>query len=199
MVSKRRIGSESAENRQVLLQAAELLMREEGYAQVTSRRIAQRAGLKPQLVHYYFRTMDDLLVDLFRTTSERYLHALERIAGLDDPLVRMFELSCDASTAALQMEFLALANHRPVMHALILEFGERLNQHETAIVRAAVGDGDLPDALPPPDVLAIILQTVARGLAFAGNFNPQRFEVARDAVIRMLRALAATGAALQRP
>ncbi|MDT5336021.1 MAG: hypothetical protein QOD90_1526, partial [Mycobacterium sp.] len=56
MASDRRIGAPDAKNRGVLLDAAEQLMIEDGYAAVTSRRVAERAGLKPQLVHYYFRT-----------------------------------------------------------------------------------------------------------------------------------------------
>ena len=41
-------------------------MLEEGYAAVTSRRVAAKANLKPQLVHYYFRTMDDLFLAIHR-------------------------------------------------------------------------------------------------------------------------------------
>ena len=63
-MAERRIGAESSTTRQALLDAAEQVMREEGYAAVTSRRVAQRAGLKPQLVHYYFRTMDELFLAL---------------------------------------------------------------------------------------------------------------------------------------
>ncbi|EUA30299.1 bacterial regulatory s, tetR family protein [Mycobacterium xenopi 4042] len=54
----------------MLLDAAEQLMLEEGYAAVTSRRVAQKAALKPQLVHYYFRTMDDLFLAAFRRRAE---------------------------------------------------------------------------------------------------------------------------------
>ena len=61
----RRIGSEDSKTRSALLDAAQALMLEEGYAAVTSRRVAARADLKPQLVHYYFRTMDEC-------ASERY-------------------------------------------------------------------------------------------------------------------------------
>ena len=56
--------------RGALLDAAEQLMLEEGYAAVTSRRVAAQAGLKPQLVHYYFRTMDDLFLAVFRRRAE---------------------------------------------------------------------------------------------------------------------------------
>ena len=46
-------------------------MLDEGYASVTSRHVASEAGLKPQLVHYYFRTMDDLFLALFRRGTEQ--------------------------------------------------------------------------------------------------------------------------------
>ena len=68
--SSRRIGSADSKTRAQLLDAAERLLREEGYAAVTSRRVAAKAGLKPQLVHYYFRTMDDLFVEVFRRRAE---------------------------------------------------------------------------------------------------------------------------------
>ena len=54
----------------MLLDAAERVMIAEGYAAVTSRRVAAEAGLKPQLVHYYFATMDDLFLAVFRRRAE---------------------------------------------------------------------------------------------------------------------------------
>jgi len=48
-------------------------MLSEGYAAVTSRRVAAEAGLKPQLVHYYFRTMDDLFLALYRRRADQGL------------------------------------------------------------------------------------------------------------------------------
>ena len=71
MASARRIGAPDAKNRVVLLDAAEQLLLEEGYAAVTSRRVAERAGLKPQLVHYYFRAMDDMFIEVFRRRAKR--------------------------------------------------------------------------------------------------------------------------------
>jgi TetR/AcrR family transcriptional regulator len=51
--------------RDAILDATESIMVEEGYAAVTSRRVAERAGLKSKLVHYYFRTMEDLFVAVY--------------------------------------------------------------------------------------------------------------------------------------
>ena len=74
----RRIGAETSGTRVRLLEAAERIMLEEGYASVTSRRVAARAGLKPQLVHYYFRTMDDLFLALFGRRAEQGLERMSR-------------------------------------------------------------------------------------------------------------------------
>lgn len=58
MTRKQPVGLEKSETRTALLEAAERLMGEEGYAAVTSRRLGAYAGVRPQLVHYYFRTIE---------------------------------------------------------------------------------------------------------------------------------------------
>jgi TetR/AcrR family transcriptional regulator len=60
MASPRRMGSPEAKNRAALLDAAEQIMLEEGYPAASSRRVAEKAGLKHPLVHYYFHGMDEL-------------------------------------------------------------------------------------------------------------------------------------------
>jgi AcrR family transcriptional regulator len=41
-----------------LIEATAKLMRDEGYAAATSRRVAAEAGVKQALVYYYFPTME---------------------------------------------------------------------------------------------------------------------------------------------
>lgn len=190
MASNRRIGKEESETRQALLRAAEALMREEGYAEVTSRKLARRAGLKPQLVHYYFRTMGDLFLALFRQATAEQLARVEEAARAEEPLVRLFEISCDPATARLQLEFLALANHRKELHALIAEFGSALNAREAGIIVESIGAEGLRRSGATAAELATIIQTAARGLAFAGKFNAERHAAARDRVLTWLRELA---------
>ena len=86
LASPRRIGAEDSKTRAQLLDAAEQLLLEEGYAAVTSRRVAAKAGLKPQLVHYYFRTMDDLFLEVFRRRAEENLARFERAVADDGSL-----------------------------------------------------------------------------------------------------------------
>ena len=51
-----------------LLDAAERLLVEVGWAQVTTRRLAQEAGLNHGLVHYYFGSMEEVFIQVLEAT-----------------------------------------------------------------------------------------------------------------------------------
>jgi AcrR family transcriptional regulator len=107
-------------------------MLEEGYAAVTSRRVAAEAGLKPQLVHYYFRAMDDLFLALFRDRAAQGLERQSRALTSEQPLWALWELSRDPQGTALTMEFTAMANHRKAIRAEIAAFAERYRAEQLA-------------------------------------------------------------------
>lgn len=52
-----------AATRQQLLAAAVELVQEVGWGAVSTRAVAQRAGVRPGVVHYHFRSVTDLLVE----------------------------------------------------------------------------------------------------------------------------------------
>ena len=58
-----------------LMDAAEQLLYEVGYAGVTTRRVAEAAGVKQGLVHYYFGSMEELLTQ----TLERFVNQLAEL------------------------------------------------------------------------------------------------------------------------
>jgi AcrR family transcriptional regulator len=60
-----------------LMDAAERLLFEDGYAGVTTRRVAQAAGVKHGLVHYYFGSMEELLTQTLERLAERLAEPLE--------------------------------------------------------------------------------------------------------------------------
>src|ERR1700704_801807 len=99
MAPQRRAGP-NAKNRGVFLDAAERVMLQEGYAAVTSRRVAAQAGLKPQLVHYYFRTMDDLFLAVFRRRAEQNVARIERAVAADGSLRAIWQLNAELGGAA---------------------------------------------------------------------------------------------------
>jgi AcrR family transcriptional regulator len=138
MTSARRIGAPDAKNRGLLLDAAEQLMLEEGYAAVTSRRLANKAGLKPQLVHYYFRTMEELFLEVFRRRAEEGLEVQARALQSPQPLWALWRFGTDPAFTRISMEFMALANHRKEMRAEIAYYAERFREEQRQAVTAAL-------------------------------------------------------------
>jgi AcrR family transcriptional regulator len=157
----RRIGAETSKTRGVLLDAAEKLMLEEGYAAVTSRRLAARAGLKPQLVHYYFRTMDDLFLALFRRRADQGLERQVRALTSEQPLWSLWDLSRDPRGTALTMEFTALANHRKAIQAELLASAERYRAGLFDGFRSLLERYDIDQTSYPPMVCAVLMTSVS--------------------------------------
>jgi AcrR family transcriptional regulator len=157
----RRIGTETSKTRGVLLDAAERLMLEEGYAAVTSRRIAARAGLKPQLVHYYFRTMDDLFLALFRRRADQGLERQARALDSAQPLWSLWDLSRDPRGTALTMEFTALANHRKAIQAELSASAERYRAGLLQGFRLVLTRYEIDETQFPPIVCAVLLTSIS--------------------------------------
>jgi AcrR family transcriptional regulator len=155
--SPRRIGAPDSKTRSQLLDAAEELLLEEGYAAVTSRRVAAKAGLKPQLVHYYFRTMDDLFVEVFRRRADADLAGFERAVAKDGSLQNLWRMNANLRSAAFTSEFVALANHRKEIRAEIARYAERFRALQLQALDAALTDAGVAEQMPP--IVALLLMT----------------------------------------
>jgi AcrR family transcriptional regulator len=164
MTTPRRIGTEGSETRALLLDVTERLMREEGYAAVSSRRVAKEAGVTPALIHYYFPTLDDLFLAVFRRGAEKNLERHAQALESPQPLRALWEFSIEPAGAALLTEFMALANHRKSIRAEIAEYAERFRRQQADLLASRLQDyGFDAEEIPPPAVL-VLMSTVAGGI-----------------------------------
>jgi AcrR family transcriptional regulator len=153
MAPTRRIGSGDSKTRSRLLDAAEQLMLDEGYAAVTSRRVGRQAGISSQLVHYYFRTMDDLFLEMFRRRADENLARLERALERDRSLRSFWDQGNDGRGAAFTIEFVALANHRKAIRSEIAAYAQRFRTIQLTALTSVIDEYDLPDGIGPHAVL----------------------------------------------
>jgi AcrR family transcriptional regulator len=151
------MGPESAVTLTALMDATETVMREEGYAAVTSRRVAERAGVNQQTVYYYFQTMDDLLLATYRRRTGQMLEKAEQALACERPLHSLWQSSSDPFEAALSVEYLALANHNELIRRETIEFGDRLRRLkvEALAEHLAPGSPD-PDAVTPAGMIVAL-------------------------------------------
>ncbi len=170
-ISTRRHGSDTSKTREVLLNAAEELMRESGYAAVTSRRLANQAGLKPQLVHYYFPTMDQLFLDMFARIAERSLTGLDGILEAENPLRKLWDQTANQANVVLSYEFVGLANHRKDLRAAVAEHGNKLRARKIAVVHQILSRAGASDLPVTASLAVVFIDSLARNLALEAELG----------------------------
>ena len=72
---------------EAFLDAAERLLVDVGYAAITTRRLASEAGANQGLVHYYFGSMENLLVRVLERFTERLIVRQRAMYAADQPFL----------------------------------------------------------------------------------------------------------------
>jgi AcrR family transcriptional regulator len=151
MGSQHRAGAAEPSTREQLLDAAEQLLMSEGYAAVTSRRVGTQAGITPQLVHYYFRTMDDLFLEVFRRRADAGLDHVRAALGARPTLRQLWDLrEAGVTMTRFSLEFMALANHRKAIQSAIAGYFTKYRELQLDAFTAALTDLGVPPERCPP-------------------------------------------------
>lgn len=161
MARKQKIGKEESGTRSLLLDAAEHIMREEGYPAVTSRRVGAKAQVSSKLVHYYFPTMDDLFLALYRRTSDRFLGETDLLLQSEDPIRVLWQTSVGAGDVGLFMELMAIGRHHDVLR---VEMQRGLNKLRTIQIRAIERHFTRLGVTPSIAPAALLILLVGSGL-----------------------------------
>ena len=121
VTAQRTTAREAAE--EALLDAAERLLVEVGHAGITTRRIAEEAGVNHGLVHYYFGSNESLLVRALERFTERLIERQRALYAADMPFVEKWRtamrylLSEDVAYEKVWLELQALAWNNPDLQA----------------------------------------------------------------------------------
>ena len=181
--SERRMGPMGSDNWHAMLDGAESVLREEGYGAFTSRRIADHLGIKQRLVYYYFKTMDDLIVEMFRRLSVRELESLRVAASSQRPLTEIWNIGVHATDSPVITEFMALANRIPALRAEVIAFIEESRRIQVAALTLAFKKKGLQPPLAPA-ALAIITTSVALSVGREASLGTTSGHAAVMEVIR---------------
>jgi AcrR family transcriptional regulator len=124
---------------EALLDAAERLLVDVGYAGVTTRRLAEEAGVNNGLVHYYFGSNENLLVRTLERFTERLIARQRDLYAADMPFVEKWRtamrylVSDDVTYEKVWLELQALAWNNPDLRGRLA----RVNDEWRAVLTAA--------------------------------------------------------------
>lgn len=84
-----------ADTRQVLLEAARTCLLRSGFANLSTRAVADEAGVGTGHLHYHFGSKRNLVLAVLDAENERRLQRQEQMYGDDAPLWKQWEQACD--------------------------------------------------------------------------------------------------------
>jgi AcrR family transcriptional regulator len=148
----------------MLVAATSQIMVEEGYAAATSRRVAAKAGVKPALVHYYFPTMDELYLAVFRIGAAIYLERQQTALASDRPLHAFWDTLIEPKDTRLLLEFMGLANHRKEIRAEIAAWSDRWREQQITALNFIIREHDIDTDEFPPAAIAVVIASIGRTL-----------------------------------
>lgn len=84
-----------SDTRQVILEAARTCLLRAGFANLSTRAVAEEAGVGTGHLHYHFGSKRNLVLAVLDTENERRLQRQEQMYGDDAPLWKQWEQACD--------------------------------------------------------------------------------------------------------
>ena len=155
-----------------ILRAAGELIVEVGWANVTTRLISKRAGVNNALIHYYFGTKDDLLLEaaseVFAAEIAGSLATIEEAGSFAEVLNGVFAWLRTVDAHSPLMVISMEAAHQTVRDERVGAWIRDVWGGYFDVLAAAVADGQKRGEIPPyidPDGLAVVLGALIDGLS----------------------------------
>lgn len=170
MASTRRIGSQTSATREAIVKAAGTVLLEDGAAGLTANNVAKKADVKAHMVHYYFRSMEDLVLALIRQHGALGLKNTARAIASDEPLRALWEIEHSFKWSVVAMEFSTFASrHNTVREELARYIEDLRNLQAEGIAKHYELRGQ---PLPiPPMALSLMIAGIARQMVREKEFH----------------------------
>jgi AcrR family transcriptional regulator len=146
---------------EALLDAAERLLAEVGYAGITTRRLAEEAGVNQGLVHYYFGSNENLLVGALERFTTRLIARQRELYGGDEPFLEKWRTAIvylvgeDLSYEKVWLELQALGWNNDELRRRLL----RVNEEWRAVLTEAFEEPhrELGIEMPLPALVSLVM------------------------------------------
>ncbi|MGH7126021.1 MAG: TetR/AcrR family transcriptional regulator [Stellaceae bacterium] len=155
--------------RTALLEAAEQCLRQHGYSGLSTRRVAEGAGMPLSQIHYHFGSKEALVLALLEHQNRRLLERQKATFETELPLWKRWEKACDyldedlaSGYVGILQEMIAAGWSNPEIAAAVREFLSGWYALLNRVAKEASARFGSFGALKPDDIACLV------GNAFIG-------------------------------
>jgi TetR/AcrR family transcriptional regulator len=156
---------------EALLDAAERMLVRDGYGAITTRRVAAEAGLNHGLVHYYFGSMEELLLQVLERFTRRLVERQREMYGADVPFIekwrtamRYLEEDFRAGYPKIWLELQAMAWNRPELQERLLDIDAEWRSTLRGAFAEAIDEYGLDRRSFPLEAVVSLVMTFNKGI-----------------------------------
>ncbi|MCB2191384.1 MAG: TetR/AcrR family transcriptional regulator [Deltaproteobacteria bacterium] len=176
--------------KQDIIEAATELFSQKGFHATSTHQVAKLAEVSEGIIFYYFKTKEDILLEIFYNSFDTFLEALEVIKDEAATGVEGLHAWVDLHFQALENEAknvlilvrdfpASLADKDSPNRAEITARVEKFNQCVVAIIKRGQADGTVGPC--DPDMTALVMRSMLVGatkMGFMEEYPLQRFKKA---------------------
>jgi AcrR family transcriptional regulator len=155
------------------LDAAERLLVKEGAAGISTRRLADEAGQNHGLVHYYFGSVDELLLQTLERFTGRVLERQRAMYGTDAPFLEKWRTAMSyieddlaAGYPKVWAELEALAWNKPDLRRRLCGVSDEWRTLLRDALAAAIDEYGLDEQRFSAEAWAVLVMQFNKGLLF---------------------------------
>jgi AcrR family transcriptional regulator len=156
---------------EAFLDAAERLLIDVGHAGITTRRLASEAGLNQGLVHYYFGSLDEVLLQALQRFTARLIERQRAMYEADVPFIEKWRRAMEyleqdlaAGYPKIWLELQALGWNRPEIRERIAGVNAQWRALLTEAFEKAAAEYGLEPPEFPLDALVSLVMTFNQGI-----------------------------------
>ncbi len=176
--------SDQPTTRDRILAAAVVEIAEKGIGGIRTRGVAERAGVNNALIHYHFKSMDELIAEAaagaFTAIADAAARTLDRTTvadGLDALSDMIDEIDPGEPGWQVLLEVMVHAPRNPRVGEFVLGWLRDYREATTHRLDRAVAEGELPEGLDT-EGLSLALMALYDGLGLYAFVDPS-FDVRR--------------------
>ncbi len=179
------------------MDAAERLLVEVGHAGITTRRLAEEAGLNHGLVHYYFGSMENVLAATLDRFTERLIERQRAMYAAPGPFIEKWrtamsymDLDQESGYQKIWLELIALSWNNPDLRARVA----RVTGEWRTVVRDSLEQAAREYGRDPKDVplaaLTSLAETFSLGMMLERHASvTEGHDALLDAIDRWLESM----------
>lgn len=154
-----------------ILDAAERLLIEVGHAAISTRKLAEEAGVNAGLIHYYFGSMEEVFLQVLERFTARLTRRQVAMYGGDLPFIEKWRTAMrylvedrESGYQKLLFELQAMAWNRPEMRERIRGVFQRWDAVLTDAMAAGMRELDIDTQRFPVEAVTCLVAAFNKGI-----------------------------------